>query len=207
MTESLQYLKKQNKFDGGSCRQVSVFYQWLSHLYLQDYIRSHTASGEYTGMVLLDIQKAFDCVDHEILCKKLEALGINSINWFKSYLSDRYQTVIINGVSSDICKVTCGVPQGSILGPLLFLCYMNGMPNSVNISLFQYADDSALLASSTDINIIIETLNYNLSECYSWLIDNKMSMHPGKTELIQFGSKSKLKKVKQFNVNCERFCY
>ena len=131
-------------------------------IYLQDYIRSHTASGEYTGMVLLDIQKAFDCVDHVILCKKLEALGINSINWFRSYLSNRYQTVIINGVSSEMCNVTCGVPQGSILGPLLFLCYMNDMPNSVNISLFQYADDSAILASGTDINIIIETLNYNL---------------------------------------------
>ena len=72
-------------------------------------------------MVLLDIQKAFDSVDHVILCKKLKALGLKSTNWFTSYLSERKQKVIINGIESDFCNLKCGVPQGSILGSLLFL--------------------------------------------------------------------------------------
>ena len=156
-------------------------------------------------MVLLDIQKAFDCVDHNILCAKLKALGVGSGRWFESYLSNRSQTVVINGVCSESCEVTCGVPQGSILGPLLFLVYMNDMPCSVNISLFQYADDSALLVSGRDVNEIAQILSKNLSECYNWLVDNKLSMHPGKTELILFGSKNRLKKVNNFEINFQGF--
>ena len=101
-------------------------------IHLQDHIRGQIASGKYTGMILLDIQKAFDIVDHQILCKKLSALSIQSTAWFNSYLSDRKQLVNINGTESDPLPITCGVPQGSILGPLLFLCYVNDMPNSVN---------------------------------------------------------------------------
>ena len=233
--------KKNNKFDVGNYRPVSVLsiasklleravntqlqnylsqnkllFQYQSGfrgnhstdsclIHLQDHIRSHTALGEYTGMVLLDIQKAFDCVDHNILCAKLKALGIASARWFESYLSDRSQTVVINGVSSESCKVTCGVPQGSILGPLLFLVYMNDMPSSVSISLFQYADDSAILVSGKNVNDISQILSSNLSECYNWLVDNKLSMHPGKTELILFGSKNRLKKVKNFEINFQGF--
>ena len=148
--------------------------------------------------------KLFDCVDHNILCKKLEGMGLNSSAWFKSYLTNREQVVIING-TSEPCIVKCGVPQGSILGPLLFLCYVNDMPNSVNITLFQYADDSAILASGKTISDIISALNHNLNECYNWLVDNKLSMHPGKTELILFVSKSKLKKVKNFQVKFENY--
>ena len=117
-------------------------------IHLQDHVRKQTASGNYTGMILLDIQKAFDSVDHQILCNKLSAMGIQSTAWFHSYLSDRKQIVHINGVESDPLANTCGVPQGSILGPLLFLCYVNDMPNSVNCLMLQYADDSALIIFS-----------------------------------------------------------
>ena len=77
------------------------------------------------------------------------------------------------------------------------------MPNSVNESLVQHADDSALLVSIKIIEYITNTLNQNLNECYKWLIGNKLPMHPGKTELILFGSKSKLRKIKEFTVTCE----
>ena len=71
-------------------------------------------------MVTIDLQKAFDTVDHNILCKKLEAMGIESVDWFKSYLDNRKQVVSVDGVESEPLNIKCGVPQGSILGPLLF---------------------------------------------------------------------------------------
>ena len=102
-------------------------------------------NGNYVGMVLLDLQKAFDTVDHDILCQKLEAMGIDFTDWFKSYLTNRKQVVIANDTMSETQTVTCGVPQGSILGPLLFLCYVNDMPISVQCKLLLYADESAFL--------------------------------------------------------------
>ena len=115
-----------------------------------DYIRMLKSKGNYVGMVLLDLQKAFDTVDHEILCNKLEAMGINFTKWFKSYWGGIQQIVIANETRSDPGTVNCGVPQGSILGPLLFLCYVNDMPLSVKCKLLLYADDSALLVSGSD---------------------------------------------------------
>ena len=90
--------------------------------------------------------------------------------------------------------LTCGVPQGSILGPILFLCYVNDMPNCVDCVLRQYADDSALIVSDKDPIKIGQQLSKNLSSCNKWLVDNKLSLHMGKTELILFGTKRKLSK-------------
>ena len=104
-------------------------------IHLTDYIKQQTSQGNYTGLVLLDLQKAFDTVDHDILCKKLDAMGISSVEWFRSYLSGRKQIVHVNKVDSDPLPITCGVPQGSILGPLLFLCYINDMVVSVDCKL------------------------------------------------------------------------
>ena len=121
-------------------------------------------------MVLLDIQKAFDSVDHQILCKRLSALCIQSTAWFNSYLSDRKQLVNINGTESDPLPITCGVPQGSILGSLLFLCYVNDMPNSFNCLRLQYADDSALICSDKDPEKIGSILHTNLESCNKWFV-------------------------------------
>ena len=152
---------------------------------------------------MLELQKAFDTVDHEILCQKLSVMGVVSVEWFRSYLSDRTQMVNVNNTSSDFQKITCGVPQGSILGPLLFLCYVNDMSMSISgeCKLMLYADDSAILYSHKDPRVISERLGQELESCSKWLVDNKLSLHLGKTESILFGSKRKLKKIKDF------FCY
>lgn len=142
-------------------------------------------------MVLLDLQKEFDTVDHNILYEKLKSMGVGSIEWFKSYLDCRQQIVNIDGISSEPGTVYCGVPQGSILGPLLFLCYVNDMPISITCKLFLYADDSAILVSGKDPNIVSQILSSELDSVNKWLIDNKLSLHLGKTESILFGTKKK----------------
>ncbi len=170
-------------------------------IYLTDYIKSQIATGNYVGLVALDVQKAFDCVDHAILCEKLELMGVDH-RWFKSYLSNRKQVTMVNGVQSEQNNVVCGVPQGSLLGPLLYLCYSNDMSISVSCKLLLYADDSILLVSGKDPVAISEQLSTELQSCNRWLIENNLSLHPGKCETILFASKRKCKKVKSFVVSC-----
>ena len=95
---------------------------------LMDYINNSISEGDYVGMVLLDLQKAFDTVNHSILCEKLRIMGVGNIDWFISYLANRKQIVNVNSTNSSHGLVTCGVPQGSILDSLLVLCYINDMP-------------------------------------------------------------------------------
>ena len=160
--------------------------------------------GHYVGMVLLDLQKAFDTVDHKILLMKLEAIGLNEdvIRWFRSYLTDRQQLVDVSGTLSSSAEIKCGVPQGSILGPLLFLIYVNDMSGVVNSKLLLYADDSAILVSDKHISNIEKLLKKELETVNDWLIDNKLSLHLGKTESILFGSKIKLKSESNLNISC-----
>ncbi|CAL4179460.1 unnamed protein product [Meganyctiphanes norvegica] len=160
-----------------------------------DHIRMLVSKGKYVGMVLLDLQKAFNTVDHEILCKKLEGMGIDFTEWFKSYLGNKNETISEPGI------VSCGIPQGSILGPLLFLCYVNDMPISVKCKLFLYADDSALIVSRSDPQAIASLFSKELESCRKWLMDNKLSLHLGKTESILFGPKKKLNKVEFLRSN------
>jgi hypothetical protein len=170
---------------------------------LSDFVKGEMGRGNMVGMVLIDLQKAFDTVDHEILLKKLNAMGVTSVSWFRSYLSERRQCVVVNGRSSDFMEVTCGVPQGSILGPQLFLIYVNDMQISLNCGLALYADDSALIFSHKDGGVIADRLGSELSSCKRWLIDNKLSLHVGKTECLLFGSSKRLGKVKDFQVKCD----
>ena len=95
-------------------------------------IRSYTSKDLFTGMIMLDLQKAFDIVNRDILCEKLKAMGVMSTEWFLSYLANRKQVVSINNECSDFMSISCGVPQGSLLGPILFLCYVNDMQISID---------------------------------------------------------------------------
>ena len=168
--------------------------------YLIDYIRTQTSKGLYTGMLMLNLQKAFYTVAHDILCKKSKAMGIKSVDWFRFYLSNRNQIVNVNDTESDPSLVTCGVPQGSILGPLLFLCYINDMESvlaqSVNCYYLQM-----IVQFCTQTKILwlyLKKLGLELEMCSKWIVDNKLSLHMGKTKCIIFGSKRKLGKINIF---------
>ena len=173
-------------------------------IYLTDFIKQEQDKGNYIGMVLLDLQKAFDTVNHKIMLQKLEAIGLHesAIAWFKSYLYGRQQSVEIGEAISNPMTVTCGVPQGSILGPLLFLIYINDIYAAVRCKLLLYADDSALLVSGKDTQLIQESLSSELEAAREWLINNKLSLHLGKTESILFGSKRKLNTCSSIQVRC-----
>ena len=127
-------------------------------------------------------------------------MGIDP-TWFISYLSNRKQLVCIDGVFSDYLAISCGVPQGSLLGPLLYLCYSNDMEISVSSKLLLYADDSVLIVSDRKPDTISKKLSEDLGSCNEWLIDNKLSLHVGKTECIVFGFKRKLNKLDNFSVS------
>jgi hypothetical protein len=182
----------------------SAFSTETTLIHLTDSIKRQADMGHYTGMIVLDLQKAFDTVNHPILLNKLKALGLakKSVEWFQSYLTDRFQVVDIDGTISSKSNITCGVPQGSILGPLLFLIYVNDMESSVGCDLLLYADDSALMVSNKDPKYIEKSLSAELSSISEWLADNKLSLHLGKTESILFGSKHKLKKCNQLKICC-----
>ena len=106
-----------------------------------------------TGMILIDLQKPFDTIDHDMLLKKLSAIGFSNhtIDWLKSYLSNRLFRVNIGNCYSEPSNFTCGLPQGFILEPLLFLKYVNGMPQTFKSNLFLYADDSCLIFQGKDL--------------------------------------------------------
>ena len=137
------------------------------------------------------------------LCRRRLRHRHHHCHHIASYLSNRTQCVEVNGIKSDFLPITCGVPQGSILGPQLFLLYINDMCTSIDCQLSLYADDSALFFAHKDASVIAERLSTELSNCKKWLVDNKLSLHVGKTECLLFGSKNRLKRAGDFRVFCE----
>ena len=158
---------------------------------LTEYIRSKLDAGEYVCGVFVDLEKAFDTVHHDILCDKLKAYGLrgNINNLIKSYLSDRKQYVSINGIDSGVKDVTCGVPQGSSLGPLLFLIYINDFRACLSeTGCGHFADDTFIVFSSKTPKTIETIVNFELKSVVTWLRLNKLSLNASKTELIFFRS-------------------
>ena len=172
--------------------------------YLTDRVRNGFEKGSLTGMILIDLQKAFDTIDHKILTEKMSCLGFaeSTIRWYKSYLTNRCFIVNVGNDFSSTGKLLCGVPQGSILGPLRFLLYVNDMPQAVNSDLLLYADDTCLIYMGKDINTIEEQLNTDFSSLCDWFVDNKLSVHFGeeKTKSILFGTKRQLKNQRDLDL-------
>ena len=153
--------------------------------------------GKINCVVFFDIRKAFDLINHEILLKKMNLnFGIsgNALKWFDSYIKDREQQCIVNGQLSSSKKIICGVPQGSILGPLLFLLYINDMPGSLNNTTASlYADDAEIYASSDNSSDLISKLNEDLKNMSRWMSINKLRIHPTKSKYMFIGSSHNIK--------------
>jgi exonuclease III len=142
--------------------------------------------------VFIDLQKAFDSLDHTILLSKLKHYGIRgrAYDWLTSYLYKRDQYVCLNGVSSTMRPITCGVPQGSIIGPLLFIIYINDIINCApSLHFLLFADDTNLLMSGRSCDDVMARINPELSNLSMWFCANKLSLNVTKTNYILFGSK------------------
>ena len=145
-------------------------------------------SNEFTISIFCDLQKAFDCCDHEILLKKLKNIGLggSELGWFSSYLSNRTQTVQVGGSSSELRKITRGVPQGSILGPILFLIYINDLPQASELFSLLFADDTTLAASGKNLVDLVAKVNVEFQKVIEYFRSNKMLLHEKKTQFMLF---------------------
>ena len=158
-------------------------------LLLTDKIQRSIDEGMFCSGIFLDLCKEFDTVNYKILLTKLEYYGIRGVSngWFASYLSNRRQFVSLNGIISDYQTITCGVPQGSVLGPLLFLLYINDMPKCSNILEFHlFADDTNLFLNNPNIINLETDLNTEIEKVSQWLYANKLSLNIDKTSFVVF---------------------
>ena len=158
--------------------------------------------------MFVDLQKAFNTVEHDILLSKLEHYGIRGLanNWFKSYLSNRKQYVSINGYDSNLADVKFGVPQGSVLGPLLFLIYINDLNQALRFcKVHHFADDTNLIHFSKSVYRLNKYVSLDLKNLTCWLNVNRIPFNVKKTELVIFKhQRKKLDSPIKIKLNCKR---
>ena len=158
-------------------------------LFIVNKIQNAIENREFSCGIFLDFSKAFDTVDHKILLDKLDYYGIRGVakEWFISYLKDRKQYVSIGNVKSDYKNISCGVPQGSVLGPLLFLLYINDLKECLHLlDAHLFADDTNLFYSGKNLKDLETTVNSELKEVQTWLSANKLSLNITKSYFVIF---------------------
>ena len=146
------------------------------------------------GVVFVDFRKAFDSISHPVLLRKLQELGVsgNLWSWIKNYLSNCHQVTVINGHTSKSLPVKFGVPQGSVLGPILFSLFCNDLPDindSKEGKIFMYADDTTLYAIAPNHDLVAISLNKMLEKLFKWCSQNRLTPHPDKAELMLMSRK------------------
>ena len=173
---------------------------------LYDELLENMNNGKLTGAIMIDLRKAFDTIDHELLLTKLRAYGIKglALKWFKSYLYNRRQCVMIGSTLSEYLPITIGIPQGSIIGPLLFLIFINDLPDVLSHSRAHlYADDTSVVASDKCIQNLALKLNTDMSNLYRWLCANRLILNVPKCNSIIFGTSQRLNKIDKTNYSIE----
>jgi hypothetical protein len=190
LTNHLQINKLLYKNQYGFLRGLSTEMNLLNVI---NFVSSALNDNNYCIGVFLDLKKAFDVCSHDILLKKLAKFGIRGreLDWFKSYLKNRKQKTEIAGILSDESMINISVLQGTTLGPILFLCYINDIFHCTNLSLFLFADDTSCLIKGDNINNLINTLNGELQKITNWLTINKMALNINKTKYIIFRARGK----------------
>ena len=149
---------------------------------------------EISQLIYIDYRKAFDTIDHSLLMKKMHAyfnFNINSVRWFQSYLSNRQQKIVKQSQSSSLNQINIGVPQGSILGPTLFIMFVNDLFNVINYDtckMIIYADDIVLYTSSKTMSEGYTNLEANLHSIIDWCNTNKLTLNVGKTKHMLISS-------------------
>ena len=166
MTKQMTFYRRkiynyQSGFQGNHATNVCL--SFLTHKRFDE--------GLLTGMILIDLQKAFDTIDHELQKLKAIRFSESTIKWLKSYLPERIFLVYIENKLSDFGKISCGVPQGSILRPLLFLININDMPQAITPTLLLYAGASCILYQHKHVVQIEIRLNKNFENLYDWFVD------------------------------------
>lgn len=154
-----------------------------------DNIQSELDKGNFSCGVFIDLKKGFDTVDHKILLDKLKYYGVRGLSntWFHSYLTYRKQYVCIGSSKSSLKQINYGVPQGSVLGPLLFVIYINDLNRSIKSStVYHFADDTSLIYSEKSFKKLTQKMNHDLTCLSQWLRANKLSLNVSKTELLIF---------------------
>ena len=177
---------------------------YMAIIQLVDKITNAVERNETTIGFFLDLSKAFDTIDHDILLYKLEHYGFRGIvlEWFKNYLSNRKQYVSYNSCDSELKDIVCGVPQGSILGPLLFILYVNDITNTSDMLEFiLFADDTTILYSHPNIENQINRINEELKEVSNWFKANKLSVNASKTNYTILGTPRMVSNMDELNLN------